>query len=78
MHHKDPAAANRRLLGVAKRGRNGKKTAMHHPANYDKEYDNDEIEFLKAMEDFKLRSGKKFPMWSEVLAVLKSIGYKKG
>jgi hypothetical protein len=36
-----------------------------------------EAEFLKAMQDYKLSSGRMFPTWSEVLEVLKSLGYEK-
>jgi hypothetical protein len=35
----------------------------------------EEVEFLKAMDAYKRRS--KFPTWREVLAVLRSLGYRK-
>lgn len=38
-------------------------------------YDADEFEFLKAMELFK--RSRPFPTWSEVLKVLKGLGYRK-
>ena len=38
-------------------------------------YDADEVEFLKAMELFK--RSRPFPTWSEVLRVLKGLGYRK-
>lgn len=37
----------------------------------------DEAEFLRAMADYQKRTGRKFPTWSEALAVLKGLGYRK-
>jgi hypothetical protein len=37
----------------------------------------DEIEFQRAMEDYKCRSGRQFPTWSEILEVLRGLGYAK-
>ena len=33
------------------------------------------LQFLRAMDSFKRRTGKTFPTWSEVLEVLRSIGW---
>ena len=38
----------------------------------------DEWEFLKAMERYQRRSGRRYPTWREVLRVLRSLGYRKG
>ena len=43
-----------------------------HPGS---EYAADEVEFLKAME--LLKRSRPFPTWSEVLRVLKGLGYRK-
>ncbi len=37
----------------------------------------DEREFQVAMDQYKRRSGRQFPTWSEILEVLRSIGYAK-
>ncbi len=42
-----------------------------------KQYEPDQIEFMLAMQEYKDRSGRRFPTWSEVLAVLLNLGYKK-
>lgn len=42
------------------------------------DYTADEIEFIKAMEAYKRRTKRKFPTFTEVLAVAKSLGYRKG
>lgn len=36
-----------------------------------------EREFMQAMHDYKQASGRMFPTWSEVLEVLKALGYAK-
>jgi hypothetical protein len=36
-----------------------------------------ELEFMAAMQQYKQRSGRMFPTWSEVLEVLQSLGYQK-
>ena len=41
------------------------------------EYKEDDVEFMLAMDCYKRASGRKFPTCSEVLDVLKSLGYRK-
>jgi hypothetical protein len=36
-----------------------------------------EAEFMRAMHEYKLSSGRMFPTWSEVLEVLQGLGYRK-
>jgi len=47
------------------------------PTTCERDYTNDEIEFMRAMDDYKRRAGRQFPTWSEVLEVIKSMGYKR-
>jgi hypothetical protein len=35
------------------------------------------MEFMMAMNEYKHSSGRMFPTWSEVLEVLRSLGYEK-
>ncbi len=37
----------------------------------------DVLEFIQAIDDYKRRHNRPFPNWSEVLEVLKSLGYDK-
>jgi hypothetical protein len=37
----------------------------------------EEMQFIKAIENFKAEHGKLFPSWSEVLKILKELGYRK-
>ena len=47
------------------------------PTTCERDYKDDEIEFMKAMDEYKRRSGRQFPTWSEVLEVLVSLGYRR-
>ncbi|MCA8991255.1 MAG: hypothetical protein KDA88_04710 [Planctomycetaceae bacterium] len=47
------------------------------PTTCERDYQPDEIEFMKAIDDYKRRSGRAFPTWSEVLEVLRDLGYRK-
>ena len=45
------------------------------PTTCERDYTNDEIEFMQAMDDYKRRSGRMFPTCSEILEVLRGMGY---
>ena len=41
------------------------------------EMEADELEFMSAINEYKRRQDRPFPSWSEVLEVLKALGYRK-
>jgi hypothetical protein len=47
------------------------------PTTCERDYKNEEIEFMMAIDDYKRRSGRQFPTWSEVLEVVRDLGYRK-
>lgn len=47
------------------------------PTTCDRDYSVAEIEFMNAMQAYKQKSGRMFPTWSEVLEVLRDLGYEK-
>ena len=47
------------------------------PTTCERDYSGEEIEFMRAMDDYKRKSGRMFPTWSEVLEVVRSLGYTK-
>ena len=47
------------------------------PTTCERDYTVAEREFMQAMQDYKQRSGRMFPTWSEVLEVLRDLGYEK-
>ena len=40
-------------------------------------YDEDTLEFIQAIDTYRRRFDRSFPAWSEVLSILKSLGYRK-
>ena len=47
------------------------------PTTCEREYSRAEREFMEAMQTYKHKSGRMFPTWSEVLEVLRDLGYEK-
>ena len=45
------------------------------PATCERDYDSSEVEFMQALEQYKNDSGRRFPTCSEILTVLRSLGY---
>ncbi|HEY2841233.1 MAG TPA: hypothetical protein VGJ26_18905 [Pirellulales bacterium] len=47
------------------------------PTTCERDYTDDEVEFMNAMNSYKRTSGRMFPTCSEVLEVLRGLGYCK-
>lgn len=47
------------------------------PTTCDRQYTPAEWEFMEAIQAYKQASGRMYPTWSEVLEVLKGLGYQK-
>lgn len=47
------------------------------PATCERDYSQDELEFMNALSEYKRSSGRMFPTCSEILEVLKNLGYEK-
>lgn len=48
------------------------------PTTCERDYSKEEMDFMAAMDEYKKRSGRLFPTWSEILEVLtKELGYRK-
>ena len=47
------------------------------PTTCERDYSGDELEFMRAMDDYKRRNGRMFPTCSEILEVVRAIGYSK-
>ncbi len=69
----DPDALD---VGVMKNPRRKKQRRRHiDPTTCERDYSDPEIEFMRAMDDYKRRSGRMFPTCSEVLEVVRDLGY---
>jgi hypothetical protein len=73
-----------RQIPVAVERRNGKdrrqlgeRRRQVDPTTCEKDYSDEEIIFMKAMDQYKRSNRRPFPTWSEVLEVLRSLGYRK-
>ena len=47
------------------------------PTTCERDYSNDEVEFMNALDEYKRASGRMFPTCSEVLEVVRNLGYEK-
>jgi len=47
------------------------------PTTFEKQYTDDEMEFMNAMQRFKERTGRPFPSYGEVIKVAVALGYRR-
>ncbi len=75
------AWTNRRASEQATRAANARQVSGRRrfvdPTTSERQYSEAEMEFMMAMNEYKRRSGRMFPTWSEVLEVLQGLGYEK-
>jgi hypothetical protein len=74
----------KRQIPVAKERRSGQDRRQQgerrrqvDPTTCERDYTDDEIAFMKAMDQYKRDNRRPFPTWSEVLEVLHALGYRK-
>jgi hypothetical protein len=60
-----------------KHDRRGERRRQVDPTTCEREYTDDEISFMRAMDQYKRDNRRPFPTWSEVLEVLFALGYRK-
>src|SRR5205085_6453600 len=70
-----PVALERRT-GKDRRDQ-GERRRQIDPTTCERDYSTDEIEFMKAMDQYKRENRRPFPTWSEVLEVLRALGYRR-
>jgi hypothetical protein len=72
---------DRRASAQATRAANARQVSGRRrfvdPTTCERDYSSSEMEFMQAMHEYKNSSGRMFPTWSEVLEVLRSLGYEK-
>src|SRR3954464_5880372 len=71
-----PVAVERRS-GKDRREKEGERRRQVDPTTCEKDYSDEEIIFMKAMDLYKRANRRPFPTWSEVLEVLRALGYRK-
>jgi hypothetical protein len=70
-----PVAVERRKVGSERR--KVERRRQVDPTTCERDYTDDEIAFMKAMDQYKRDNRRPFPTWSEVLEVLRALGYRK-
>jgi hypothetical protein len=68
-----PVALDRRKS----KERRGERRRQVDPTTCERDYNEEEIAFMKAMDQYKRDNRRPFPTWSEVLEVLRALGYRK-
>ena len=69
-----PAAAER--IPLERRAKVNRRRQID-PTTCERDYTLEEIEFMKALDDYKRANGRMFPTCSEVLEVIHKLGYEK-
>jgi hypothetical protein len=59
------------------RRHHGERRRQVDPTTCERDYTEEEITFMKAMDQYKRDNRRPFPTWSEVLEVLHALGYRK-
>ena len=69
-----PVAVERR--SGKDRRQQGERRRQVDPTTCERDYSDEEITFMKAMDLYKRANRRPFPTWSEVLEVLRALGYR--
>src|ERR1700730_17521834 len=78
-----PDRRKKQIPGVVQRRSGGERRQLGErrrqvdPTTCEKDYNDEEIVFMKAMDQYKRANRRPFPTWSEVLEVLRALGYRK-
>ena len=71
------ATDRRRAANAAAKRASSERRRLIEPTTCERDYSDDETEFMKAMDRYKRDNRRPFPTWSEVLEVLRSLGYRR-
>ena len=72
-----PVATDRRAANAAAKRRTSVRRRLIVPTTCERDYNDDETDFMKAMDRYKRENRRPFPTWSEVLEVMRSLGYRR-
>src|SRR5438552_3564601 len=72
-----PVAVERRKGSERREQEQGERRRQVDPTTCERDYTDEEILFMKAMDQYKRDNRRPFPTWSEVLEVLRALGYRK-
>ena len=66
-----------RRLGLDRRRGPGRRRSDERKSAEEGEMSNEQFEFLMAIDEYKQKNVRPFPTWTEVLEVIKALGYRK-
>jgi len=66
-----------RRLGLERRRGPGRRRSDQRRAAEEGEMTDEQFEFLMAVQEYKRLNNRPFPTWTEVLEVIKALGYRK-
>ena len=66
-----------RRLGLDRRRGPGRRRSDDRKAAEEGHLSDEQFEFLMAIDEYKRKNAKQFPTWTEVLEVIKALGYRK-
>ena len=72
----NPSRVAQSIRATTARNQSGRRRLVD-PTTCDRDYSAAEMEFMQAIQTYKQKSGRMFPTWSEVLEVLRGLGYEK-
>ena len=70
------SVVNRRL-GLDRRRGPGRRRSDERKAAEEGQMSDEQFEFLMAIDEYKKKNTRPFPTWTEVLEVIKALGYRK-
>jgi len=66
-----------RRLGLDRRRGPGRRRSDERKSAEEGHLSDEQFEFLMAIDEYKRKNAKHFPTWTEVLEVIKALGYRK-
>ena len=66
-----------RRLGLNRRRGPGKRRSEERKSAEEVNMSDEQFDFLMAIEEYKKQNSRPFPTWTEVLEVIKALGYRK-
>ena len=66
-----------RRLGLDRRRGPGKRRSDERKSAEEGQMSNEQFEFLMVIDEYKRKNARPFPSWTEILEVIKAMGYRK-
>ena len=77
MNRRQPKERRKETAPVIVERRKTQRRRQIDPTTCERDYSNDEIEFMQALDEYKRKSGRMFPTCSEILEVIRALGYER-